>query len=91
MFLLLLPSMLGPVEDSAQHQVAELRAAHREEKGETPLGVVCPSAPPPRGPGVIPSILGQNDLEVSSRLCFPGALTSADRTGFSTLTSAKQM
>lgn len=32
---LLLLSMLGP-EDSVQQQAAELRAAHREERGETP-------------------------------------------------------
>lgn len=49
MFLLLLPSMLGPVEDSAQQQAAELRAAHGEEQGEAPSGD-CPSAPQPHGP-----------------------------------------
>ena len=47
---LLLQSMLGPVEDSAQRQAAELRAAHGEERGETPSGDVCPSAPQPHGP-----------------------------------------
>lgn len=92
MFLLLLWSMLGLVEDSALRG-RQLNLGPLTERWGTwaTSSDVCPSTPhPPWSRRVSPNVLSLNCLEVSSLLYFPGSLASAGKTGFSTLTSVRQ-